>query len=237
MTPGELVLSGSMLVAIPIALLAGIITFVSPCVLPLVPGYLGFVSANARSKVVTGTLLFVLGFTAVFVSLGVLAGSAGLLFLVREPLIQLLLGLLVMLFGVAQLGGVGFLQRTVRLPNPRVGLAGAPFLGVVFALGWTPCIGPTLSAVLVLASDAGDPVRGGVLATVYSLGIGIPFLLIAAGFGFAARSVEFVKEHIRAINIFGGVVLIVLGILIASGLWLQFTNWMQEVNSSVILPL
>ncbi len=237
MTPGELVLSGSMLVAIPIALLAGIITFVSPCVLPLVPGYLGFVSANARSKVVTGTLLFVLGFTAVFVSLGVLAGSAGLLFFVREPLIQLLLGALVMLFGVAQLGGVGFLQRTVRLPNPRVGLAGAPFLGVVFALGWTPCIGPTLSAVLVLASDAGDPVRGGVLATVYSLGIGIPFLLIAAGFGFAARSVEFVKEHIRAINIFGGVVLIVLGILIASGLWLQFTNWMQEVNSSVILPL
>jgi cytochrome c-type biogenesis protein len=237
MTPGELVLSGSMLVAIPIALLAGIITFVSPCVLPLVPGYLGFVSANARSKVVTGTLLFVLGFTAVFVSLGVLAGSAGLLFFVREPLIQLLLGLLVVLFGVAQLGGVGFLQRTVRLPNPRVGLAGAPFLGVVFALGWTPCIGPTLSAVLVLASDAGDPVRGGVLATVYSLGIGIPFLLIAAGFGFAARSVEFVKEHIRAINIFGGVVLIVLGMLIASGLWLQFTNWMQEVNSSVILPL
>lgn len=237
MTPGELVLSGSMLVAIPIALLAGIITFVSPCVLPLVPGYLGFVSANARSKVVTGTLLFVLGFTAVFVSLGVLAGSAGLLFFVREPLIQLLLGLLVILFGVAQLGGVGFLQRTVRLPNPRVGLAGAPFLGVVFALGWTPCIGPTLSAVLVLASDAGDPVRGGVLATVYSLGIGIPFLLIAAGFGFAARSVEFVKEHIRAINIFGGVVLIVLGMLIASGLWLQFTNWMQEVNSSVILPL
>lgn len=237
MTPGELVLSGSMLVAIPIALLAGIITFVSPCVLPLVPGYLGFVSANARSKVVTGTLLFVLGFTAVFVSLGVLAGSAGLLFFVREPLIQLLLGLLVVLFGVAQLGGVGFLQRTVRLPNPRVGLAGAPFLGVVFALGWTPCIGPTLSAVLVLASDAGDPVRGGVLATVYSLGIGIPFLLIAAGFAFAARSVEFVKEHIRAINIFGGVVLIVLGMLIASGLWLQFTNWMQEVNSSVILPL
>ncbi len=237
MTPGELVLSGSMLVAIPIALLAGIITFVSPCVLPLVPGYLGFVSANARSKVVTGTLLFVLGFTAVFVSLGVLAGSAGLLFFVREPLIQLLLGLLVVLFGVAQLGGVGFLQKTVRLPNPRVGLAGAPFLGVVFALGWTPCIGPTLSAVLVLASDAGDPVRGGVLATVYSLGIGIPFLLIAAGFGFAARSVEFVKEHIRAINIFGGVVLIVLGMLIASGLWLQFTNWMQEVNSSVILPL
>lgn len=237
MSPGELVLSGSMLVAIPIALLAGILTFVSPCVLPLVPGYLGFVSANARSRVVIGTLLFVLGFTAVFVSLGVLAGSAGIVFWAREPLVQLVLGLLVILFGVALLGGVGFLQRTVRLPNPKVGLAGAPLLGVVFALGWTPCIGPTLSAVLVLASDAGDPVRGGVLATVYSLGIGIPFLLIAAGFGFAARSVEFVKRHIRAINIFGGMVLIALGILIASGLWLQFTNWLQVVNSGFVLPL
>lgn len=237
MNPGELVLSGSMLVAIPIALLAGIITFVSPCVLPLVPGYLGFVSANVRSRVVLGTVLFVLGFTSVFVTLGVLAGSAGLVFWVREPLVQFVLGLLVMLFGVAMLGAVGFLQRSVKLPNPKVGLAGAPFLGVVFALGWTPCIGPTLSAVLVLASDAGDPVRGGILATVYSLGIGIPFLLIAAGFGFAARSVDFIKRHIRAVNIFGGIVLIVLGLLIASGLWLQFTNWLQVVNSGFILPL
>jgi cytochrome c-type biogenesis protein len=237
MNPGDVVLSGSMLVAMPIALLAGIITFVSPCVLPLVPGYLGFVSANVRSRVVLGTVLFVLGFTAVFVSLGVLAGSAGLVFWVREPLVQFVLGLLVMLFGVAMLGGVGFLQRSVKLPNPKVGLAGAPFLGVVFALGWTPCIGPTLSAVLVLASDAGDPVRGGILAAVYSLGIGIPFLLIAAGFGFAARSVDFIKRHIRAVNIFGGIVLIVLGLLIASGLWLQFTNWLQVVNSGFILPL
>jgi cytochrome c-type biogenesis protein len=237
MNPGDVVLSGSMLVAVPIALLAGIITFVSPCVLPLVPGYLGFVSANVRSRVVLGTVLFVLGFTAVFVSLGVLAGSAGLVFWVREPLVQFVLGLLVMLFGVAMLGGVGFLQRSVKLPNPKVGLAGAPFLGVVFALGWTPCIGPTLSAVLVLASDAGDPVRGGILAAVYSLGIGIPFLLIAAGFGFAARSVDFIKRHIRAVNIFGGIVLIVLGLLIASGLWLQFTNWLQVVNSGFILPL
>jgi cytochrome c-type biogenesis protein len=237
MSPGDLVLSGSMLVAIPIALLAGIITFVSPCVLPLVPGYLGFVSANVRSKVVLGTALFVLGFTSVFVTLGVLAGSAGLVFWVREPLVQFFLGLLVMLFGVAMLGSVGFLQKTIKLPNPKVGLTGAPLLGVVFALGWTPCIGPTLSAVLVLASDAGDPVRGGVLATVYSLGIGIPFLLIAAGFGFAAKSVEFVKRHIRSINIFGGLVLITLGILIASGLWLQFTNWLQVVNSGFILPL
>ena len=237
MSPGDIVLSGSMLVAIPIALLAGIITFVSPCVLPLVPGYLGFVSANVKSKVVLGTALFVLGFSAVFVTLGVLAGSAGLVFWVREPVVQLVLGLLVVLFGFAMLGSVGFMQRTIKLPTPKIGLAGAPLLGVVFALGWTPCIGPTLSAVLVLASDTGDPLRGAILASFYSLGIGIPFLLIAAGFGFAARSVEFVKRHLRAINIFGGVVLILLGILIASGLWLQFTNWLGVINSGFTLPL
>jgi cytochrome c-type biogenesis protein len=236
-SPGEIILSGSMLAAIPIALLAGIITFVSPCVLPLVPGYLGFVSANVKSRVVLGTALFVLGFSAVFVTLGVLAGSAGLIFFIREPLVQLVLGLLVSLFGLAMLGQVGFLQRTIKLPTPKIGLAGAPLLGVVFAFGWTPCIGPTLSAVLVLASDTGDPVRGAILASVYSLGIGIPFLLIAAGFGFAAKTMNFVKRHIRAINIFGGVTLILLGLLIASGLWLQFTNWLGVVTSGFVLPL
>ncbi len=237
MSPGDIILSGSMLAAIPIALLAGIITFVSPCVLPLVPGYLGFVSANVKSRVVLGTTLFVLGFAAVFVTLGVLAGSAGLIFFIREPVVQLVLGLLVSLFGLAMLGQVEFLQRTIKLPTPKIGLAGAPLLGVVFAFGWTPCIGPTLSAVLVLASDTGDPVRGAILASVYSLGIGIPFLLIAAGFGFAAKTMNFLKRHIRAINIFGGVTLILLGLLIASGLWLQFTNWLGVVTSGFILPL
>lgn len=240
MTPGDIVLSGSMLLAVPIALLAGIITFLSPCVLPLVPGYLGYVAGSAapRSRVIAGSLLFVLGFTAVFVILGVIAGTAGLLFVSQNTWVQIVLGGLVVLFGLAMIGQFKFLQGTVKLPfSPKLGLAGAPLLGVVFGLGWTPCIGPTLSAVLVLASDAGDPVRGAILATVYSLGIGVPFVLIAAGFNWATKSVDFVKQHIRTFNLIGGGLLIVIGVLLMTGLWNQFVSWIQVVTSGFTVLL
>ena len=232
MSPGDVILSGSMLLALPLALLAGIVTFISPCVLPLVPGYLGYISgsANTKTRIMAGSVLFVLGFTVVFVTLGVLAGTAGLIFMAQNQWVQLVLGALVVVFGLALMGQFGFLQRTVKLPiSPKVGLLGAPLLGVVFAFGWTPCIGPTLSAVLVLASDSGDPVRGGVLATVYSLGIGLPFIAIAAGFSWATKSVEFVKRHLRTFNLFGGGLLVLIGILLMTGLWNRFTMWLQVV--------
>lgn len=240
MNPAEVVLNGSLLAAMPIALLAGLVTFLSPCVLPLVPGYLGYVSgaAQSRAKLVLGAILFVLGFTAVFVTLGVLAGSAGLLFFANTFWVQFALGALVTIFGLAMIGQFSFLQRTIKIPfSPKVGLAGAPVLGVVFALGWTPCIGPTLAAVLTLASTTSDPLRGGILATVYSLGIGIPFVLISLGMRWAVTGMAFVKRHIRAFNLFGGGMLILIGVLLMTGLWGQFLTWMQEVNSGFQLVI
>ena len=251
MSPGEIVLNGSLLLAIPLALAAGLLSFLSPCVLPLVPGYLGYVSGSAdapsgsgatqtrtRSRVVLGASLFVLGFTVVFVSLGVLAGTAGLLFFARNQWIQVVLGILVIALGLVMMGQLRWLQNTIKLRySPKLGLAGAPLLGLIFAIGWTPCIGPTLSAVLVLASDSGDPVRGGLLATVYSLGLGIPFIAIAAGFGWATRSVAFVRKHIRAFNVFGGLLLVLIGLALATGLWNVFVNWFQVVTSGFQLQL
>lgn len=231
LNPGEIILNGSMLAAIPMALLAGIVSFISPCVLPLLPGYLGFIAGNSssRSRLLVGSGLFVIGFSLVFVSFGALFGGLGAVVLSAGlSWVQRVLGILVILMGLVLVGQFSFMQRTVKFQVARgLGLWGAPLLGLAFGLGWTPCIGPTLAAVLTLASDVASPAKGATLAFVYALGIGLPFVAIAAGFGWATKSVGFIKRHLRAFNIAGGVLLIALGILMVTGVWNSFVAWLQ----------
>lgn len=234
----NVILSGSLALALPIALLAGLVSFLSPCVLPLVPGFLGYVSgaAHLRSRMVIGSLLFVAGFSAVFVSLGFVTGLAGTLSYGSGHFwLMRILGVLVIVFGLVMMGNIPLLQRTFKSGfSPRLGLAGAPLLGVVFGLGWTPCIGPTLGAVLSLGVAGQDTGRGVVLAIAYSLGLGIPFILMAFGVSWAATSVAFVKRHIRVVNIIGGCLLVLIGLLMVTGLWDEINNKLQEVTVGIL---
>lgn len=226
MNPGELVSQGSLAVALPIALAAGLLAFLSPCVLPLVPGYLGYVSGTTdggtakRSRTVLGAALFVLGFSVVFLAVIVLGGTVGVFLLQYGTVIERVAGVIVILMGLVFIGQVTVLQRTLKPRwQPATGLAGAPLLGAVFAIGWTPCIGPTLVAVTSLASYQGQPGRAALVGVFYCLGLGIPFVLVALGLRWVGGSVAWVKRHIRVINIVGGSVLVVIGVLMVTGLW------------------
>lgn len=245
------VLDGSMLAAVPLAVLAGLVSFASPCVLPLVPGYLGYVSGMAgagpergarsggvataeatatRGRVLLGVALFVAGFAVVFVAFGVLAGSLGGVLSDWSDVITRVAGVVVVVMGLVFVGWVPFAQRTAKLRlAPRAGLWGAPVLGFVFGLGWTPCIGPTLVAVYTLALDEGSAVRGAVLSVAYCVGLGLPFLLLALGFERSTRALGFLRRHRLAIMRAGGVILVVIGLALVTGLWGRFTGALQGV--------
>jgi cytochrome c-type biogenesis protein len=224
----DTVLSGSLLLAVPVAVLAGLVSFFSTCVLPLLPGYLSYVSgvgvqdlqSSGRSRLLLGSVLFVLGFTAVFVTGGALFGALGQQLYDYRRLMSIVLGVVVIVLGLVFSGVLPILQRDVRVHAvPAVGVAVAPVLGVFFGLGWLPCIGPTLGAVLTLANTEGTLERGAFLTFTYCLGLGVPFVVAALGFGRFMGAVRWARRHQLALQRVGGGLLVVVGVLLVTGVW------------------
>jgi cytochrome c-type biogenesis protein len=288
----QLVTSGPLILALPVAAAAGAVTFLSPCCLPLVPGYLSFVTGMAgaggsasgqpapdqpapdqpapgqpapdqpapaapaavaaadgagvavaapplaataavppRGRVVAGTALFVLGFSVVFVAYGAALGGLGHLLTGHARVLTQVLGGLTILLGLLFAGALDRFSLAGRIvrpaARPKAGLAGAPLLGVMFGLGWTPCIGPTLTAVLALSAATGTVARGAILAFVYALGLGVPFLLVSFGFQVAMRAFAFFRRRARLVTRIGGAMLICVGLLEVTGAWSTFMAWLQ----------
>ncbi|MBP2215505.1 cytochrome c-type biogenesis protein [Arthrobacter sp. CAN_C5] len=244
----DTVLNGSMLLALPVALLAGLVSFASPCVLPLVPGYLGYVTGltgvdleqQKRGRMLTGIALFVLGFSLVFMAYGALFGQLGAWMVGSESWLIPVLGVVVVLMGLIFMGGFSWFQTEKKLHTKvPTGLWGAPLLGLTFGLGWAPCIGPTLSAVQLLAfsNDDASAAKGAALTFVYCLGLGLPFLLIALGVRRGMGAMAFFRKHRLALQRFGGGMLVVVGLLMATGVWTLWINELQNWLGGVTLPI
>ena len=247
----DTIASGALPLAVLVAALAGLVSFASPCVLPLVPGFLGYVTGlsdtalerRSRGRMVLGATLFVVGFAAVFVVGSIFIASLGRALVEHRVLLMRVGGVLVILMGLVFLGvgaNAGSQRQLAPSWRPRAGLLGAPLLGAVFGLGWAPCTGPTLAAVLTLSASTTNPSTGRAvtLATAYALGLGIPFILAAAGIERFGRVSGWVRRHHRAIQLVGGGLLIVVGLLLLTGVWEELTRWLQaELVSGFEVPI
>ena len=235
----DTVISGSLLLALPLAVFAGLISFLSPCVLPLAPGYLSYVTGltgaeiaegSKKSRVLLGSVLFVLGFSVLFVSYGVAFGGLGQALLQWQDVITRVLGVLVIVMGLVFMGLIPGMQREWRSHRVTTfGLWSAPFLGVLFGLGWTPCIGPTLAAVQTLAFTEASALRGAILSLAYCIGLGVPFILLGVLFAYVGGALGWVKRHYTVIMRVGGALLVIIGILLVTGIWNDLTIWMRTL--------
>ncbi len=231
-------LTGSLVVATAVALAAGFVSFASPCVLPLVPGFLGYVTGlgdtslkdRARGRLVLGALLFVLGFSVVFLLMAFGFSLLGLALQEHRTLLMRVGGVVVIVTALLMLGlGKGYAAQLAW--RPRAGLAGAPLLGAVFGIGWSPCLGPTLGAIYAMTApitaQSGNVGRGLVLAVAYCLGLGVPFLLMAAAWERAGRANAWLRRHQRTIQLVGGLLLLAVGVMLVTGIWETVMVWLQ----------